>query len=96
MPTRRAQAKDGDLVSVTLTGSGRYGPARARIAQVIGSMKSEKAVSMIAIHAHGIPYVFPPTVLAEAEAAKPATMEHREDWREPAAGHHRPGRRQGP
>ena len=35
-------------------------------------MKSEKAVSLIAIHAHGIPHVFPPDVLAEAEAAKPA------------------------
>ncbi len=76
------QAKEGDLVSVTLAGSGRYGPARARITEIIGSMKSEKAVSMIAIHAHGIPHVFPHAVLAEAEAAWPATMEHREDWRE--------------
>ena len=75
------EAKEGDLVSVTLTGASRYGPARARITQVIGSMKSEKAVSMIAIHAHGIPHVFPHAVLAEAEAAKPATMDHREDWR---------------
>ena len=75
------QAKEGDLVSVTLTGGSRYGPARARITQVIGSMKSEKAVSMIAIHAHGIPHVFPHAVLAEAEAAKPVTMDHREDWR---------------
>ena len=75
-------AKEGDLVSVTVVGSGRYGPARARIAQVIGSMKSEKAVSMIAIHAHGIPHVFSREVLAEAEAARPATMDHREDWRQ--------------
>ena len=27
---------------------------------------------MIAIHAHDIPHIFPPDVLAEAEAAKPA------------------------
>ena len=74
-------AKDGDLVSVTLVGATRYGPARARIVDVIGSMKGEKAVSMIAIHAHGIPHVFPHEVLAEAEAARSATMEHREDWR---------------
>ena len=74
-------AKEGDLVSVTLVGASRYGPGRARITQVIGSMKSEKAVSMIAIHAHGIPHVFTREVLAEAEAAKPVTMEHREDWR---------------
>ena len=75
-------AKDGDLVSVTLVSSGRYGPNRARIAEVIGSMKSEKAVSMIAIHAHGIPHVFPHAVLAEAEAATPVTLDHREDWRQ--------------
>jgi ribonuclease R len=74
-------AKEGDLVSVTLVGAGRYGPSRARIAEVIGSMKSEKAVSMIAIHAHGIPHVFPHTVLHEAEAAEPVTLDHREDWR---------------
>jgi ribonuclease R len=74
-------AKEGDLVAVTLVGAGRYGPDRARIAEVIGSMTSEKAVSMIAIHAHGIPYVFPREVIAEADAAKPVTMDHREDWR---------------
>ncbi len=75
------QAKEGDLVSVTLVGSGRYGPTRARIIEVIGSMKSEKAVSMIAIHAHNIPHVFPRAVLDETEAARPVTMDHREDWR---------------
>ncbi|MBN9069429.1 MAG: hypothetical protein J0H60_24065, partial [Rhizobiales bacterium] len=48
---------------------------------MLGSLSSEKAVSMIAIHAHGIPHIFPPEVLAEAEAAKPATMKGREDWR---------------
>ena len=49
---------------------------------VIGSVASEKAISMIAIHAHEIPHVFPPEVIAEAEAAKPADMEGREDWRD--------------
>ncbi len=76
------KAKDGDLVSVTLVGADRYGPSRARIAEVIGSMKSEKAVSMIAIHAHGIPHVFPREVLGEADAAGPVTLDHREDWRD--------------
>ncbi len=75
------KAKEGDLVSVTVTRAGRYGLDRARIAEVIGSMKSEKAVSLIAIHAHGIPNLFPPEVLAEATAARPATMADREDWR---------------
>ena len=76
------KAKEGDLVSVTVVGTGRYGPAKARIAEIIGPMKGEKAVSMIAIHAHGIPHVFPREVITEAEAAKPATLDHREDWRD--------------
>lgn len=75
-------AKDGDLVEVEVLRSGRFGLTRARVLSVIGSVASEKAISMIAIHAHGIPYIFPQSVIAEAEAAKPATMSYREDWRD--------------
>lgn len=75
-------AKDGDLVEVEVgRNSSRLGLARAKVLNVVGSVASEKAISMIAIHAHGIPYIFPQSVLDEAEAAKPATMNHREDWR---------------
>ena len=80
-PEDIGNAREGDLVSVAVSRSGRYGLDRARIKDVIGNMKSEKAVSMIAIHAHAIPYVFPPDVLAEAEAAKAAPLGHLEDWR---------------
>jgi ribonuclease R len=34
----------------------------------------EKAVSMIAIHAHDIPHIFPPQVLREADAAEACGM----------------------
>jgi ribonuclease R len=74
-------AREGDLVSVIVTRAGARGLARARVTEIVGSMKNEKAVSMIAIHDHGIPSVFPEPALAEAATAKPATMEHREDWR---------------
>jgi len=74
-------AKTGDLVEVEPSSSGRYGLRRGKVTSVLGSLASEKAVSMIAIHAHGIPHIFPPEVLAEAEAAKPAPMKGREDWR---------------
>src|SRR6185437_8731371 len=33
------------------------------------------------IHAHGIPHTFSRSLMAEAEAARPATIEDREDWR---------------
>ena len=75
-------AEKGDLVEVEQTSSARYGLPRARVIQVLGSLTSEKAVSMIAIHAHEIPHIFPSDVLAEAEAAKPATMAGREDFRD--------------
>lgn len=77
------EAKDGDLVEVEVGArSARLGLARARVLNVVGSVASEKAISMIAIHAHGIPYIFPQSVISEAEAAEAATMAHREDWRD--------------
>jgi ribonuclease R len=78
-----ADARDGDLVAVEVAGrrSG-YGLAAARVTEKLGSLASERAVSLIAIHAHGIPHVFPSATLAEAQAAKPATLAGREDWRQ--------------
>jgi ribonuclease R len=75
-------AKAGDLVEAEPDKSShRFGPPRGRVSAVIGSMASEKAISMIAIHAHGIPNVFPDAVVSQAEAAKPASLSGREDWR---------------
>ncbi|WP_081952800.1 ribonuclease R [Rhizobium sp. YS-1r] len=76
------EAKDGDLVETEVARSGRFGLPRARVLSVIGSVASEKAISMIAIYAHGIPHVFSKAVLDEAAAARPATMAKREDWRD--------------
>jgi ribonuclease R len=75
------KAKEGDLVRVEVVGRARLGLEHGRIAEIIGSMKTEKAVSLIAILAHGIPHVFQPETLAEAEGAKPAPLAGREDWR---------------
>ncbi|WP_292275075.1 ribonuclease R, partial [Mesorhizobium sp.] len=60
----------------------RYGLPRAKVLAVLGSLTSEKAVSMIAIHAHDIPHVFPAHVIAEADAVKPVSLAGREDWRD--------------
>ncbi len=80
-PEFRNGAKDGDLVEIEAVRVGRYGIARAKVLSVAGSLKSEKAVSLIAIHMHGIPHIFPQAVLDAATAAKPAPMQGREDWR---------------
>jgi ribonuclease R len=81
-PGAGADARDGDLVAVEVAASrSGYGLATARVKEKLGSLASERAVSLIAIHAHSIPHVFPAATVAEAEAAKPAKLESREDWR---------------
>jgi ribonuclease R len=75
-------AEDGDLVSVDLVRSRGFGLASGKVKERLGSLASEKAVSLIAIHSHEIPQAFSPAALREAEAAKPATLAGREDWRE--------------
>jgi ribonuclease R len=73
-------AVDGDLVAVELLTQRAFGLPTARVRERIGSIKSERAVSLIAICAHGIPNVFRPETLAEAETARPPAMTKREDW----------------
>ena len=75
-------AEDGDLVSVDLVRSRGYGLASGKVKERLGSLASEKAVSLIAIHAHEIPQAFSAAALREAEEAKPATLKGREDWRD--------------
>jgi ribonuclease R len=81
-PGATANAVDGDLVAVELTRQGRLGVPTAQVKERLGSLKSERAASFIAIHAHEIPHVFGREALAEAEAARPAGLAHREDWRD--------------
>jgi ribonuclease R len=76
-----AQAEDGDLVAVESTRAPRLGIPTGRVVERLGSLKSERAVSLIAIHAHSIPLVFRADTLREAEAARAATLSGREDWR---------------
>jgi ribonuclease R len=79
-PGAEGNAEDGDLVAVDLLPQRAYGLPTARVRERFGSIKTERAVSLIAIHTHGIPNVFRSDTLAEAEAARPAGMTKREDW----------------
>jgi len=76
-----ADAEDGDLIAVETSRAPRLGLPTARVVERLGSLKSERAVSLIAIHAHSIPSVFRRETEQEAEAARPATLHGREDWR---------------
>src|SRR5207244_4213701 len=75
-------AEDGDLVSVDLVRSRGFGLASGKVKERLGSLATEKAISLIAIHAHEIPQAFSPAALREAGEAKPAALKGREDWRE--------------
>ncbi|SMR82354.1 RNAse R [Aliiroseovarius halocynthiae] len=75
-------AKDGELVEAQQSGpKSRMGLPRARIVARLGDPTAPKAVSLIAIHQHGIPDAFPDKVIAEADAQKPAGLKNREDLR---------------
>jgi len=80
-PGAEAGARDGDLIAVDLMQSRAYGLPQARVRERLGSLKTERAVSLVAIHAHGLPHAFRQPALAEAEAARRAPLEGREDWR---------------
>jgi len=77
-----AGARDGDLVAVEVSRHGRFGLPGGRVVERLGSLKTKRAVSLIAIHAHDIPHVFTRAALAEADAAQAASLAGREDWRD--------------
>ncbi|MFK7901786.1 MAG: RNB domain-containing ribonuclease, partial [Nitratireductor sp.] len=78
-------AQAGDLVEIEPINSfKRHGLKHGKVARIIGSGTSEKAISMISIYAHEIPHIFPDETLSEAQAVEPIDpkkMPH-EDWRD--------------
>lgn len=76
-----ADARDGELVEAEQVGTRRLGLPQARITARLGDPSGPRAVSLIAIHQHGIPDQFPDAVIAEADRAKPAPLAKREDLR---------------
>ncbi len=76
-------AVDGELVEAEQAGPrSRMGLPMARIVARLGDPSAPRAVSLIAIHQHGIPDGFPDRVIAEADAQKPAGLKGREDLRD--------------
>jgi ribonuclease R len=76
-------AKDGELVEAEQTGpKARMGLPLARIVARLGNPNEPRAVSLIAIHQHGIPDQFPDDVIAEADAAQPVKLGKRLDLRD--------------
>ena len=76
-------AKDGELVEAEQSGpKDRMGLPRARVVTRLGDPSAPKAVSLIAIHQHGIPDDFPDAAIAEADRMEPAGLTGRENLRD--------------
>ena len=75
-------ARHNELVQCEPTGQKAAGFPKVRVVERIGSMDSPRTISLIAIHAHGIPTAFPQSVLDEAKAAQPITPKGRKDLRD--------------
>ncbi|MEM6618479.1 MAG: ribonuclease R [Pseudomonadota bacterium] len=75
-------AKDGELVEAETIGRApRMGLARVRVVERLGDPGAPKAISLIAIHEHGIPDHFPDAAVVEAETAQPVALGDRLDLR---------------
>jgi ribonuclease R len=75
-------AKDGDLVRFDLAKKGRMHVPQARILEALGNPDDQRQISLIAVHAHGIPDDFPESVITEAEGLSEPTLSGRVDLRD--------------
>ena len=75
-------ALPGDLVAVEIFDVPRYGPQRGRVIERLGPMNASKNLSLIAIHAQGIPHTFNDQAVAQAANAKAAPLGDRVDLRQ--------------
>jgi ribonuclease R len=74
-------ARTGDLVRFELTATHRYGVPQARVTETLGNPQDQRKISLIAVHAHGIPDEFPHAVLAETHKLEPPRLAGRTDLR---------------
>ena len=74
-------AKEGDLVRFELARAQRYGVPQVRIVETLGNPTDQRKISLIAVHAHGIPDEFPSAVLGEVQRLEPPRLEGRADLR---------------
>ena len=80
-PRDRGGAKPNELVLCEPLTGRATGTLRAKVIERLGNMDDPKSISLIAIHAHGIPTEFPKEALDEAEDAKPTDAHGRTDLR---------------
>ncbi len=77
-------AAEGEIIlAEPIASPGRhFGPRPVRVVEVLGQIGQAKSVSLICIHAHGIPVDFDPEAVAQAEKARGVRIsKSREDLR---------------
>jgi ribonuclease R len=77
----RGGAESNELVLAEPLSGRAQGFPRARVIERLGSMNAPRTVSLIAIHAHGIPTEFPQEVIEQAERATAVDPRGRTDLR---------------
>jgi ribonuclease R len=72
----------GALVLTELLPGKHFGLRKGRIVDVLGNINEPKSISLVAIHARGIPFEFPPEVELQARESKATPMGNRTDLRQ--------------
>jgi ribonuclease R len=80
-PGDEGDAADGDLVRFDLARDHRFGVPQARVVESLGNPVDQRKISLIAVHAHGIPDEFPHAVLSEVETLEAPKLAGRTDLR---------------
>jgi ribonuclease R len=74
-------AREGDLVRFDIVTRGRLAVPQARVIESLGNPDDQRQISLIAVHAHGLPDAFPEGVVEDAESLGPAKLANRTDLR---------------
>ena len=77
-----AAARSGELVVAETLEGRRLGLVETRVVERLGDVNAPGAISLAAIHGHGLPLRFPDAALAEAEQAAAPGLDGRADLRE--------------
>ncbi len=74
-------AQTGDVVLCDILPTRQFGLPEGKVTERLGPMGDSRSLSLIAIHAHGLPHEFSEKVKTEALAAKPVVLGKRTDLR---------------
>lgn len=75
-------AADGDLVRFDIQVRGKLAAPGARVVETLGNPQDQRKISLIAVHAHGLPDEFSDGVLQDAQELREAGLEGRTDLRQ--------------